>query len=56
MLDTEYCWTTLTMNERKKCKQKFDSFKPPSSDKISKYELLRMLREMGKDLSEEELI
>ena len=44
------------MNERKKCKQKFDIYKPASSDKISKYELQRMLREMGKDISEEEIL
>lgn len=56
MLDNDYSWASLTINERKKCKQKFDSFKPPSSDKISKYELQRMLREMGKDLTEEEIL
>jgi hypothetical protein len=37
MLDNDYSWTALTSHERKKCKQKFDLYKPQNSDKISKY-------------------
>lgn len=48
MLDNDYSWTALTLNERKKCKQKFDIYKPLGSDKLSKYELQRLFREMGK--------
>lgn len=44
ILNADYSWNTLTPNERRKCKQKFDSYKPTGADKLSKYELQRMLK------------
>lgn len=55
-LDSDYSWTSMTINERKKCKQKFEAYKPCGSDKLSKHELQRLFQEMGKELTEEEIV
>jgi Ca2+-binding EF-hand superfamily protein len=49
-------WITLSIDEKRKCHEKFEQYKPSGSTIITKHELQKMLKEIGRDASEEELL
>ena len=52
----DYSWDTLTSAGHKKCKQRFDSYKPDGCSRISHHEHEKMLRENGIEASEEQIL
>ena len=55
-VDDQNNYDTLNGEEEKKCRQKFDAYKPEGCSKISKLEIKKMLKEHGIEVCEEELL
>ena len=47
-------WKTLTTAELDKCSEKFMAVKPFNTDKLSRFDFQRLMKEIGKQVTEEE--